>query len=115
MCELAWDPIVENKDPAFPANKALSFKLHAVSPQLTPFPTDNFWIVEHSRGNEIWASHVVPSWEIKPQLEAVDIVLLGPSQAAAAMSDLEFHFVPVNDAATLKIIAVDPPGFSFQQ
>merc|ERR1712216_622029 len=33
----------------------------------------------------------------------------------AAMSDLEFRFVPVNDAATLKIIAVDPPGFSFQQ
>eukprot|EP00928_Gymnodinium_smaydae_P006180 TRINITY_DN12156_c0_g1_i2.p1 TRINITY_DN12156_c0_g1~~TRINITY_DN12156_c0_g1_i2.p1 ORF type:complete len:3246 (-),score=521.31 TRINITY_DN12156_c0_g1_i2:104-8719(-) len=112
-CTLAWEPVLENKDPALKANAAIQFKIATENPARTPFVTQNFWRVQHLRGAAIQSSHVFRSWDINPQLEDVDIELVGANQAAGMESDLEFTFTPVNDAKTIKIEAVFPTEFNF--
>jgi hypothetical protein len=117
QCTMSWDPIQEDKPQgAFPENTPLTFKIQAINPQTTPFETDNFWRVEHIREGKVYASSVARSWNLRPQLEEVDVVLNSDKkEAAGAMSDLEFKFIPVSDAETIKIVAKEPADFSFQQ
>lgn len=117
QCELYWI-VVENKDPAYPQNLDIRFKIAVTSnPANTPFVTDNFWRISHTRNGQVWSSHVDESWIISPQLEHVDVKLVGAMQAASTVSDLDFIFTPVSEAllGTVKITVIFPYQFSFNQ
>ncbi|CAE8635602.1 unnamed protein product, partial [Polarella glacialis] len=107
--------ILENKDPSYPQNMDLNFKIATINPSKTPFLTDNYWKVHHMRGTEIKSSHVLKSWTINPQLEMVDVNLVGANLAATKESDIEIKFTPVTNAETLRIEAIFPTQFSFDR
>jgi len=55
------------------------------------------------------------SWQIIPQLENVEVQLLGPKYAAEALSTMRVAFTAVNSAEDVAILAVKPPRFVFNQ
>jgi hypothetical protein len=111
---MVWQ-IAENKDPAFPQNQPIRFKAGTVNPAKTPDVTNNYWTVQHKRGNVIRSSHVSLSWQINPQLRLVDISIVGSKLAAGAVSELLVKFTTVSKADTMKLEALFPTQFDFGQ
>eukprot|EP00930_Biecheleria_cincta_P092359 TRINITY_DN8222_c0_g5_i2.p1 TRINITY_DN8222_c0_g5~~TRINITY_DN8222_c0_g5_i2.p1 ORF type:complete len:3174 (-),score=522.91 TRINITY_DN8222_c0_g5_i2:21-9542(-) len=107
--------IDESQDPALQQGIDIHFKIKTKNPSKTPFLMDNFWKVQHTKGTIIKSSHMVKSWSINPQLEQVDVRLVGAQQAAGKTSDILVKFMPVTDADTLVLEAVFPTQFSFDQ
>eukprot|EP00931_Biecheleriopsis_adriatica_P114614 TRINITY_DN90538_c0_g1_i1.p1 TRINITY_DN90538_c0_g1~~TRINITY_DN90538_c0_g1_i1.p1 ORF type:complete len:3212 (+),score=723.49 TRINITY_DN90538_c0_g1_i1:26-9637(+) len=108
-------PIDESRDPAYPQNMDIHFKVASKNPPKTPFLMDNYWKVEHMKGSVIQSSHVVQGWSINPQLENVDVLLVGANLAARKTSDIELKFTPVTNAETVKVEAIFPTQFNFDQ
>eukprot|EP00971_Amphidinium_carterae_P055629 1096692-Amphidinium_carterae.1 len=63
----------------------------------------------------IVSSSAFESWTIIPQLEAVEVDLLGPLLAAEALSSIRFTFTVVTQADDIEITATHPDGFDFSQ
>jgi hypothetical protein len=105
--------ITEYKDPAYPQNQNIIFLIATENPAKTPFIMSNFWKCRHVRAGITKSSHVYPSWEINPQLEAGEVHLVGANKRAGAMSDITISFMPVSSAATLKVEALHPTEFDF--
>eukprot|EP00435_Cladocopium_sp_Y103_P043471 s788_g12.t1 len=114
FCTIRW-VIDESKDPAYPQNQDLHFKVGTTNPSKTPFLTDNYWKVAHMKGNVVKSSHIFQGWSVNPQLENVDLRLVGTKYAAGKISDIEVKFTPITDADTLKIEAIFPTQFNFDQ
>lgn len=114
FCTIRW-LIDESKDPAYPQNQDLHFKVGTTNPSKTPFLTDNYWKVAHMKGSVVKSSHIFQGWSVNPQLENVDLRLVGTKYAAGKISDIEVKFTPITDADTLKIEAIFPTQFNFDQ
>lgn len=114
FCTIRW-LIDESKDPAYPQNQDLHFKVGTTNPSKTPFLTDNYWKVAHMKGTVVKSSHIFQGWSVNPQLENVDLRLVGTKYAAGKISDIEVKFTPITDADTLKIEAIFPTQFNFDQ
>jgi len=111
-CVISWR-VRENRDPAYPQNEDIRFKIATINPIQTPLLMDNFWKTVHYRGNVVRSSHVARSWNINPQLDPVEIEITGPNQAAETLSDLTFTITPVQNAGTIKLEALFPTEFDF--
>ena len=70
-CVISWR-VRENRDPAYPQNEDIRFKIATINPIQTPLLMDNFWKTVHYRGNVVRSSHVARSWNINPQLDPGD-------------------------------------------
>eukprot|EP00438_Fugacium_kawagutii_P028113 Skav224958 [mRNA] locus=scaffold1186:428792:442362:+ [translate_table: standard] len=80
--------------------------------------------VAHMKGSVVKSSHIFQGWSVNPQLESVDLRLVGTQFAAGKISDIEVKFTPITDADTLKIEAlldgfrvqaIFPTQFNFDQ
>jgi len=98
-----------------PRDTLIEFGLDITNPLKTPNAADNFWRCKHLAGPfmVLKSSKTFESWQIIPQLESVDVQLLGPFYAAEALSTIQVKFTAVNDAEDLAIQANDPPRFVF--
>eukprot|EP00913_Durusdinium_trenchii_P029561 g27710.t2 len=114
FCTIRW-LIDESKDPAYPQNEDLHFKVATANPSKTPFLTDNYWKVAHMKGTVVKSSHIHRGWDVNPQLENVEVKLTGTKYAAGKISAIEVTFTPITDADTLKIEAIFPTQFNFDQ
>eukprot|EP00913_Durusdinium_trenchii_P016502 g15510.t1 len=88
--------------------------------QATPPLTDNFWQctvvsanVDRNGQRIIKASKAFQSWEIVPQLENLQVRLLGPNTAAETMSAISVEFTPVTTAEDIAILFNSPAEFDF--
>eukprot|EP00930_Biecheleria_cincta_P092360 TRINITY_DN8222_c0_g6_i1.p1 TRINITY_DN8222_c0_g6~~TRINITY_DN8222_c0_g6_i1.p1 ORF type:complete len:3282 (-),score=484.47 TRINITY_DN8222_c0_g6_i1:314-10159(-) len=113
-CVARW-VIDERKDPALAQNIDIHFKINTVNPDKTPFLMDNYWKAAHIKGTIIKSSHMQKSWDINPQLQTVDVLLVGSTLAAGTDSDIEIQFTPVTDSQTLVLEAIFPTQFSFDR
>ncbi|CAJ1376466.1 unnamed protein product [Effrenium voratum] len=114
FCSIMWT-IDESKDPAYPQNENLHFKVATTNPSKTPFLTDNYWKAAHMKADVVKSSHIFQGWSVNPQLENVDISLVGTKYAAGKISDIEIKFTPITDAETIRIEAIFPSQFNFDQ
>ncbi|CAE7825321.1 unnamed protein product [Symbiodinium sp. CCMP2456] len=114
FCTIRWQ-IDESRDPAYPQNEDIHFKVATTNPSQTPFLTDNYWKASHVKAAVVKSSHIYRGWDINPQLENVDIKLVGNDYAAGKTSDIEVTFTPITDADTIYIEAIFPTQFSFDQ
>ncbi|CAE7298783.1 unnamed protein product [Symbiodinium sp. KB8] len=114
FCTIRWQ-IDESRDPAYPQNEDIHFKVATTNPSQTPFLTDNYWKASHVKAAVVKSSHIYRGWDINPQLENVDIALVGNDYAAGKTSDIEVTFTPITDADTIYIEAIFPTQFSFDQ
>jgi hypothetical protein len=106
----------EGRNPAFPQAVDFIWKLTTTNPKETPPALENFWRIYHFQNGEetaILGSDSAYSWQIRPQIEGLQIHLRGPNKAAMEISSLLVTFMPVMRANTMKLIAVYPTGFDF--
>jgi hypothetical protein len=106
----------EGRNPAFPQAVDFMWKLTTTNPKETPPALENFWRIYHYQNGDpsaILGSDSAYSWQIRPQIEGLEISLLGPNKAAMEMSSIMVSFMPVMRANTMKLIAVYPTGFDF--
>merc|ERR1719446_407317 len=61
----------------------------------------------------ILGSDSAPSWNIRPQIEGLEIKLEGAKVAALQYSAIRITFIPVMPGNTMKLEAVYPTGFDF--
>merc|ERR1712096_360069 len=57
----------------------------------------------------------VESWPVQAQLVSPIILLLGPMLRSSSISTIVVGFTPVQDALTVEIEAMGPPGFDFSR
>eukprot|EP00435_Cladocopium_sp_Y103_P035262 s451_g9.t1 len=86
----------------------------------TPPLTDNFWqctvvsaSVDQNGQRIIKASKAFQSWDIVPQLENLQVRLLGPNTAAETLSSISVEFTPVTTAEDIAIVFNSPAEFDF--
>lgn len=98
----------------------IEFGLDIYNPLRTPPLTDNFWQctvvsanVDRNGQRIIKASKAFQSWEIVPQLENLQVRLLGPNTAAETMSAISVEFTPVTTAEDIAILFNSPAEFDF--
>eukprot|EP00439_Symbiodinium_sp_Y106_P065139 s821_g10.t1 len=98
----------------------IEFGLDIYNPLKTPPLTDNFWQCtvysanSDSNGNRIIkASKAFQSWDIVPQLENLEVRLLGPNTAAETLSSIHVEFTPVTTAEDIAIQFHEPMDFDF--
>jgi hypothetical protein len=97
-----------------PRYTLIEFGLQIFNPLRTPGLEFNFWrCTLFDMNGVIKSSKAFESWEILPQLEQMEVVLLGPNQAAESMSSIRVAFTAVTDAEDLAIEASFPPNFNF--
>jgi hypothetical protein len=110
---------VIKEDEPWPKGRDLTFIIDTRNPASTPVITENFWRVTHfstatpDGTRTILSSKVKESWEVVPQLESVDVTLVGDHRAAESISGIGVGFVPVSDADELWIDALAPEEFDF--
>lgn len=116
VCKIIFN-VLENKDPAMDQNTTFNFAIACTNPTSTPFQTANFWRAVHSRPADpqtpIRSQAAVPSWTINPQLQNVQVSLVGANTAAGKISNIQVMFTPVTNADVVQIEAVQPDGFDF--
>ena len=59
------------------------------------------------------STHAYKSWDVRPQLQNVQIKIVGTKKAAEAYTDISFEFMPVQNAVTMLAEVVSPLGFKF--
>jgi len=98
----------------------IEFGMELYNPLRTPILTDNFWRcvvlssqVDANGNNLIKASKAFQSWDIVPQLEDLQVLLLGPNTAAGSSSSISVEFTPVTSADDIAIQFHQPTGFNF--
>ncbi|CAJ1451405.1 unnamed protein product [Effrenium voratum] len=98
----------------------IEFGLDIYNPLRTPPLTDNFWQCTvysanmDSNGQRIIkASKAFQSWDIVPQLENLQVRLLGPNTAAETYSSISVEFTPVTSAEDIAILFNSPVDFDF--
>lgn len=98
----------------------IEFGLDIYNPLKTPPLTDNFWQCtvysanSDANGNRIIkASKAFQSWDIVPQLENLEVRLLGPNTAAETLSSIHVEFTPVTTAEDIAIQFHEPMDFDF--
>lgn len=98
----------------------IEFGLDIYNPLRTPPLTDNFWQctvvsanVDQNGQRIIKASKAFQSWDIVPQLENLQVRLLGPNTAAETMSSISVEFTPVTTAEDIAILFNSPTEFDF--
>jgi len=103
-----------------PRDTLIEFGLDITNPLKTPRASDNFWRCTHFGPvpafgglRPIKSSKAFQSWTIIPQLEAVEVILLGPLTAAESISKIRVAFTAVSSASDMAIEILTPPGFSF--
>lgn len=94
--------------------------LNITNPLRTPNSASNYWRCKHfgpatSGKRPLRSSKAFSGWTIIPQLENVEISLLGPLTAAEQMSSIRVAFTAVTDADDVAITALEPPRFDFSQ
>eukprot|EP00930_Biecheleria_cincta_P034639 TRINITY_DN23911_c0_g1_i1.p1 TRINITY_DN23911_c0_g1~~TRINITY_DN23911_c0_g1_i1.p1 ORF type:complete len:3207 (+),score=370.81 TRINITY_DN23911_c0_g1_i1:517-9621(+) len=101
--------------PALAANTTLRFKIATQNPSTTPVTMENYWRAAHLRysGTTILSSHIRESWHIKPQLEDIQITLVGNKIASGEISDIKVQFTAITFGDTISIQAAHPAGFNF--
>jgi len=121
-CTMTWI-IQENSVPALLENIDMTFRITTANPPQTPTLTENFWRVEHRRNfqGQGWTTRsldVAESWTVLPQLENLEILLVGSLIAASTAdesttSSIQFRFEAVSIATTISITAEFPSEFDF--
>eukprot|EP00931_Biecheleriopsis_adriatica_P048558 TRINITY_DN28067_c0_g1_i1.p1 TRINITY_DN28067_c0_g1~~TRINITY_DN28067_c0_g1_i1.p1 ORF type:complete len:3244 (-),score=551.12 TRINITY_DN28067_c0_g1_i1:114-9845(-) len=98
----------------------IEFGLDLTNPLRTPVLTDNFWrcvvlstALDQNGDKIIKASKAFQSWDIVPQLENLQVRLLGPNTAAESYSSISVEFTPVTSAEDIAIQFNSPERFDF--
>jgi hypothetical protein len=118
-CDMEWTITQEivNMLIGSPPSMNIHFSIATENPSKTPDDVVNYWLIKHYRGTDILSSASYRSWDINPQLESVVIALPEDEGAypyrAGSVSSLHFTFTPVMDASMLRIEALEPTGFDF--
>mmetsp|Transcript_863 Transcript_863/g.1807 ORF Transcript_863/g.1807 Transcript_863/m.1807 type:complete len:3591 (+) Transcript_863:462-11234(+) len=106
---------------------ALKFRVDTENPSKVVSEIGNYWKCQHMKNTgsifvngvaqvqyEVKSEQAFRSWVVKPQLQNVAITIHNTARMAAeAYTDLMFGFLAVNNAATLKIEAMQPADFKF--
>mmetsp|Transcript_142909 Transcript_142909/g.247385 ORF Transcript_142909/g.247385 Transcript_142909/m.247385 type:complete len:2516 (+) Transcript_142909:3-7550(+) len=96
--------------------------LRISNPLRTPNPAANFWRCRHlgplpdppaAQVRSIKSSKAFQGWEVIPQLEQLEVDLMGPLTAAEAVSSIRISFIAVSDAEDVAIRVLYPPRFEF--
>ena len=61
----------------------------------------------------IQSSKAFQSWTIIPQLEGLEVILMGPNMAAESVSHIRIVYTAVTSASEIAIKASSPIGFDF--
>eukprot|EP00929_Paragymnodinium_shiwhaense_P041335 TRINITY_DN21478_c0_g1_i1.p1 TRINITY_DN21478_c0_g1~~TRINITY_DN21478_c0_g1_i1.p1 ORF type:complete len:3380 (+),score=785.72 TRINITY_DN21478_c0_g1_i1:132-10271(+) len=97
-----------------PRYTMLQIGLQLTNPLRTPLLEHNFWrCTLYNPGSLIKSSKAFQSWTIIPQLEEVEVSLIGTNQAAEAVSSIRVAFTAVTFAEDVAIEATSPIGFDF--
>lgn len=106
--------IVVLEEKPFPELQQIKFRMDTFNVAKTPHVMQNHWTCVHSLNTgQIRSSGAQLSWDIRPQLESVEVLLTGREKAASSMSSMEISFIPVSDADELSLKAMLPEGFDF--
>jgi len=94
----------------------ITLTMAITSPLTFPGVALNFWHAQHldALGN-ILSSDVFQGWQVLPQLQHVQALIVGAAVSAGSTSALEFRFVAVSNAVSMSIEAKQPGGFDFSQ
>eukprot|EP00398_MALV-I-01_sp_L67-1_P000676 gene677-366_t len=91
----------------------LMFSVDTTNPPITPQPVleeNLFKLAQTTQDRSVYASRVIPSYDIIPQLRNVTVDLVDPrKEAIHSYSTIRFTFLPETDANRIMIVArVDP-------
>eukprot|EP00927_Polykrikos_kofoidii_P043809 TRINITY_DN37909_c0_g1_i1.p1 TRINITY_DN37909_c0_g1~~TRINITY_DN37909_c0_g1_i1.p1 ORF type:complete len:2477 (+),score=440.02 TRINITY_DN37909_c0_g1_i1:179-7432(+) len=112
-CEGGMMKIVINEEATIPQMTRVKFRIDTKNPPKTSHIMENYWRIYHYANGEIMASEAAVSWQIKPQLKQMRIMLSGILKAAGFPSAMTISFVPVSDADEIFLEAHEPKGFDF--
>lgn len=102
------------EDKPYPELAPIKWRMDTFNVAKTPHIMLNHWTATiRTKTGVIRASEAVISWDIRPQLEAVEILVTGAQIAAGSMSKMEISFNPIQDADELELTAKIPSGFDF--
>jgi len=106
--------IVVLEEKPFPELQQLKWRMDTKNVAKTPHIMLNHWKCTHKmKTGVIRSSDAQLSWNIRPQLENVQIALTGQEKAESSKSAMQIAFVPVSDADELYLEAKLPSGFDF--
>jgi len=98
----------------WPERKPIKWRMNTYNVAKTPHKMLNHWTVTiRNKFGVIRASDAVLSWDIRPQLEDVRIMVTGAQMSAGSMSRMTISFFPIQDADELRLVAKVPTGFDF--
>jgi len=98
----------------------IEFGLELYNPLRTPARESNFWMCTLYNADPVTGSRSIKSskafngWTIIPQLEAVDVQLIGPNIAAESVSAMRVSFTAVSAAEDIAIQVASPTNFNFE-
>lgn len=120
ICNSSSIVLYINEPTPVPKDFHIEFGLDLYNPLRTPILTDNFWRcivystqVDGNGDKIIKSSKAFQSWDIVPQLENLQVRLLGPNTAAGSTSSIGVSFTAVTSAEDIAIQFNSPSGFNF--
>jgi len=95
-------------------DQLIEFSLDVYNPPLTPDVGDNFWrCVLYDPSGNIVSSDSFEGWSIIPQLNGVQVKLIGPLYEATMYSTISVSFTAVSAADDVSFQFLVPSGFDF--
>ena len=96
-----------------PLDLPIRWTLSSVNPPLTPFITQNFWRVNLVRNGVSMSSQIQQGWSIIPQLNDIEMSLVGDLKAAGRIGAIRVAFTAISEADSLRIVLNSPLDFDF--
>jgi hypothetical protein len=101
-------------DTAMQARQKIRWWLELTNAEVPSAEGTNYWIIKQVNSfNSLVAAAVARSWPIVPTITGVFSEITGIKRAAGALTELTFNFHSLLKASEIKITALQPEGFSF--
>jgi hypothetical protein len=102
------------EDRPYPELAPIKWRIDTFNVAKTPHIMLNHWTATvRTQTGAVRASESVLSWDIRPQLEDIEILVTGAEMAAGSKSKMSISFIPIQGADELELTAKLPAGFDF--